>query len=102
MSELLPVAAALAQVLASARPAPEALELPLLEALGYTLAEDVIARVDVPNYDNSAMDGYALRAAQAGSALPVSQRIPAGAPGDELRPPEYSPAAPFPRVPMRW
>ncbi|MCB1676522.1 MAG: molybdopterin molybdotransferase MoeA [Halioglobus sp.] len=86
MSALLPVATALAQVLASVGEPPHAVELPLLEALGYTLAEDVTSELDVPGYDNSAMDGYALRAAQAGSALPISQRIPAGAPGGELQP----------------
>ncbi len=33
----------------------------LLDALGLVLAEDIIARVDLPPFDNSAMDGYALR-----------------------------------------
>jgi len=35
---------------------------PLLEALGRVLAEDVFAGVDIPPLDNSAMDGYAIRA----------------------------------------
>ena len=59
------------------------------EALGRVLAEDVLALVDVPPADNSAMDGYALRAgdvAQAGTVLPVSQRIPAGVVGEPLTP----------------
>lgn len=38
-------------------------ERPLLEALGQVLAEDVYAHFDVPPLDNSAMDGYAVRAA---------------------------------------
>ncbi len=38
-----------------------ALEVPLLESLGLTLAEDVIAADNIPPFDNSAMDGYALR-----------------------------------------
>jgi molybdopterin molybdotransferase len=57
------------------------------DALGRVLAEDVTAAVDVPPADNSAMDGYALRAAdaaQAGSVLPLSQRIAAGQVGIAL------------------
>ena len=59
------------------------------EALGRVLAEDVLAQVDVPPGDNSAMDGYAMRAADvpaAGTVLPVSQRIPAGVVGTPLQP----------------
>jgi molybdopterin molybdotransferase len=59
------------------------------DALGRVLAEDVTAAVDVPPADNSAMDGYALRAAdaeQAGSVLPLSQRIAAGQVGTTLEP----------------
>ncbi|TET49080.1 MAG: molybdopterin molybdotransferase MoeA [Actinomycetota bacterium] len=36
--------------------------LPILESLGLTLAEDIISSDDIPIYDNSAMDGYAVRA----------------------------------------
>ena len=86
MSALLPVDQALARVLASARPAPVVVELPLLEALGYVLAEQVRSGIAVPGYDNSAMDGYALRASEVGRPLPVSQRIPAGVPGSVLEP----------------
>ncbi|MCL4814655.1 MAG: molybdopterin molybdotransferase MoeA [Vicinamibacteraceae bacterium] len=35
--------------------------LPVRDALGRVLAEDVISTMDVPGHDNSAMDGYALR-----------------------------------------
>ncbi len=84
MSPLLPVAEALARVLAVARPVTQSIEVPLLDALGLVLAKDVISTLDVPPLDNSAMDGYALRAGDAGAALPVSQRIPAGAVGAEL------------------
>jgi molybdopterin molybdotransferase len=52
--------------------------LPLLQALGRILAEPVLAAVDVPPQDNSAMDGYALISADGNGPLPVSQRIPAG------------------------
>lgn len=84
MSNLLPVVEALARVLAAARPISEAMELSLLDALGHVLAEEVISSIDVPPADNSAMDGYALRASEAGQALPVSQRIPAGVVGTAL------------------
>lgn len=86
MSALLPVEEALAQVLASASPVQDAVTLPLLGALGHVLAESVVSSIDVPGDDNSAMDGYALRASDAGSPLPVSQRIAAGTPGGTLEP----------------
>ena len=60
-----------------------------LEALGRVLAEGVRSGLDVPPADNTAMDGYALRAADvpaAGTLLPVSQRIPAGVVGTPLAP----------------
>lgn len=37
-------------------------EKPILECLGQVLAEDIVASRDIPPYDNSAMDGYAVRA----------------------------------------
>ena len=43
------------------QPVEATLELPLFEALGRVLAEDVVAPFDVPPHDNSAMDGYAFR-----------------------------------------
>lgn len=39
----------------------EAIEVPLLESLGLTLAEDIVAGDDIPPFDNSAMDGYVVR-----------------------------------------
>lgn len=51
------------------------------EALGRVLREDVRARVDVPQRDNTAMDGYAVRAddiADAPVALRVIDDLPAG------------------------
>ena len=86
MSALLPVEQALARVLAGAESVGVTHELPLLDALGHVLAEAVVSPIAVPGYDNSAMDGYALRASEAGRPLPVSQRIPAGAPGTALAP----------------
>jgi molybdopterin molybdotransferase len=44
---------------------------PLLQALGRTLALDVVSAVAVPSFDKSAMDGYALRAAETFGASPT-------------------------------
>ncbi|TXS89867.1 molybdopterin molybdotransferase MoeA [Parahaliea maris] len=75
---MIPVDEALARMLAGVPSPPPRARRPLLDTLGAVLAETVTAAVDVPPEDNSAMDGYALRAADAGRPLPVSQRIPAG------------------------
>ena len=57
----------------------------LAEALGLVLADDVVARLALPVFDNSAMDGYAVRAEETSDAtpehpvvLPVAEDIPAG------------------------
>lgn len=53
----------------------------LAEAAGRTLAADVVAPIDVPPADNSAMDGYAIRYADwtgPDTAIPLGQRITAG------------------------
>ena len=63
--------------------------LPLDELSGRVLAADIIATLDLPPADNSAMDGYALRAADAatpGATLPVQQRCFAGQSPDPLQP----------------
>ena len=86
---LTPLEDALAAVLAQAQPLPGAAFVDLLQADGRVLAADCIAPLQVPPLDNSAMDGYAVRSAevaQAGTALPVSQRIPAGQVGTALQP----------------
>lgn len=46
----------------------ESEQVPILEALQRVLAEDVYADVDIPPYANSAMDGYALQAADTQNA----------------------------------
>ncbi len=58
----------------------------LLAAAGRVLAQDLVSTLDVPPCDNSAMDGYAVRAADAAATLPVSQRIPAGSAPQSLLP----------------
>ena len=46
------------------KPVLEVVELPLFEALGRVLADDVVSGFDVPPHDNSAMDGYAFDSQQ--------------------------------------
>src|SRR3712207_9197002 len=57
-------------------------DVPLLEAQGLALAQDVRARFDSPPFDNSAVDGYAVRSAdaQAGRTFMVVDEAPAGRP----------------------
>ncbi|MGE0708337.1 MAG: gephyrin-like molybdotransferase Glp [Planctomycetota bacterium] len=57
-----PIAQALAEMLPAFRPLG-AERVALLDALSRVLAEDVVARADSPPFDNSAMDGYAVRSA---------------------------------------
>lgn len=52
----------------AARFALSAERTPLSRALGRVLAEDLVAGIDLPGFDNSAMDGFALRGADAGTA----------------------------------
>jgi molybdopterin molybdotransferase len=80
---------ALEIMLAGAQPPGETEMLPVAEALGRVTARPVHSGIRVPSWDNSAMDGYAVRTADLngpGSRLPVSARIPAGAEAGELEP----------------
>jgi len=70
---LLSVAEALARVLADAEPLPSE-HVPLNEADGRVLAEDIAALRTQPPADLSAMDGYAVRAADVASA-PATLRL---------------------------
>jgi molybdenum cofactor synthesis domain-containing protein len=56
--------------------------VPLVEARGLALAEDVRARFNSPPFDNSAVDGYAVRSddAEAGRTFRVVDEAPAGRP----------------------
>lgn len=88
-SALTPIAAALEQVLASVPRIADVELVPLQQACGRVLAEDCIAAIDVPPHANSAMDGYAVRAADVMTTpveLPVTQRIAAGEVGSPLAP----------------
>ncbi len=44
----------------------------ILDALDLSLCEDIVSTVDLPRFDNSAMDGYAVRAADVAAAVPDS------------------------------
>jgi len=81
MPPLLSIADALARVLARARPL-DAEPVPVAAACGRVLAEDVAARVDLPPFASSAMDGFAVRAVDLPGRLPVVFRIAAGLPAD--------------------
>ncbi len=82
---------ALEQLLGEARPLAGQQSVATLEADGRVLAQDIRSALDVPGFDNSSMDGYAVSSAEvaaaiaAGQALPVSQRIPAGHFGPALQ-----------------
>ena len=82
----MPLEDALERILGSVSDSPASQRCALLEAGNCVLAEDVMAPIDVPGEDNSAMDGYALRAADLPGVLPVSQRIAAGTVGEPLMP----------------
>jgi molybdopterin molybdotransferase len=79
VDELLTLAVAQALVLERARPL-EVERVPLAEAAGRVLAETATAVVDLPPFPSSAMDGYAVRAADTPGTLPVVERIAAGSP----------------------
>lgn len=89
---LTPLAEALGAILEQVGPPPGVIRSPLLEALGKVLAEDIVSTLNVPPCDNSAMDGYALRAADLdptvnpSQSLEISQRIAAGDPVGVLAP----------------
>lgn len=64
-------------------------DISLIDASGRTLAADIIAPIDVPPADNSAMDGYAIRHADwqdERTGIPLSQRITAGSVPGGLEP----------------
>ena len=70
----LPVAQARELIQAYLAPVRGTEILPLKQALGRVLAEDVASPLDVPGYDNSAMDGYGVRFADLAEA-PVRLRV---------------------------
>jgi len=106
-----------ARCLAAVAPPPPR-RVPLLEALGLVLAEDVVSALVLPAFDNSAMDGFAVRAGDVAGAtdgdprvLPVLGEVAAGSgrpgtlePGTTVR---IMTGAPLPPgadavVPVEW
>jgi molybdopterin molybdotransferase len=79
VTQLLPVADALAAVLARARPLP-AERVALEQAAGRVVAEPVRSLVDLPPFPSSSMDGYAVRAADTPGVLRIVGRVAAGRP----------------------
>jgi molybdopterin molybdotransferase len=84
VADWLDVDAARRRIMAAARPNP-AEPVELRQALGRALAEDIVAEATLPPWDNSAMDGYAVRSADIAEAtpenpaqLPVTDVIRAG------------------------
>ena len=78
MNELMPIEDARAQVLGAIPASLAAEDVDLSDALGRVLAADVVAATDLPPWDNSAMDGYAIRAADVAAATeddPVLLRV---------------------------
>ncbi|MEZ5127789.1 MAG: hypothetical protein R2703_04690 [Micropruina glycogenica] len=95
MPALLTVEDYLARVLTLGHSPRRVETVPLDAALGRVLAVDVAAAVSVPPFDNSAMDGYAVRAADlavvpvsltvVGESAAVSGPIPRVVPGSAVR-----------------
>jgi molybdopterin molybdotransferase len=86
---LLSVDEALDRLLAGASPVRDSETVPTLQATGRVLAQSQRSTMNVPPMDNSAMDGYAVRAGDVprpGARLRVAQRIAAGSVGQPLAP----------------
>ena len=90
-ADWLSVEEALGRIMRQAAPLA-AVAVPISESLGLALAEDVVAEATLPPWDNSAMDGYAVRGedvigarSDTPVALPVARVVHAGeSPGDPL------------------
>jgi len=87
---MLSVEQAIGQLLSRATSISETERVGLPSAAGRVLAKDLASPIDVPGFDNSAMDGYALHSSDIETArdagLPVTQRITAGSVGERLQP----------------
>jgi molybdopterin molybdotransferase len=67
-------------------PTLRVVDVPLAGAAGHVLAEECVSDLDMPPFDKSMMDGYAVRAADAGP-LEVVEEVPAGkVPAKDVRP----------------
>jgi molybdopterin molybdotransferase len=79
VADLLSLGEAIDEVLARARPLPSE-DVPLGAARGRVLAEPARSAIDLPPFASSAMDGFAVRSADAPGTLVVVERIAAGRP----------------------
>jgi len=86
MSGLLTLEEALQHILARAGRLPFE-TVPLEKALGRVVAEPPLARVDLPPFASSAMDGFAVRAEETPGTLPIAARVAAGRPASAPLPP---------------
>jgi molybdopterin molybdotransferase len=81
-SELMPVEDARRAMAERISAVAETESVSLIEADGRVLAEPLIAPIDLPNFDNSAVDGYAVRfaslAASGETIMPIIGRVTAG------------------------
>ncbi|MGC9492521.1 molybdopterin molybdotransferase MoeA [Vibrio genomosp. F10] len=86
---LMPLEDAMNSMLSRIKPIQTTLRLPLADALGFVLAEDVLSPIFVPPFDNSAMDGYALRLSdlESTNVLPLAGKSFAGLPFEGDWPP---------------
>ena len=85
---LMPLDEALSALLSQIRPLSGDETVATFDADGRILAQDVVSALQVPAFDNSSMDGYAVRTAdlqQVGVELTVTQRIAAGQQGLALQ-----------------
>lgn len=71
----LPVASAQRIIRETVTPIQTIEKVALRSALGRVLAQDIISPINVPQHDNSAMDGYALRSADLNTTQPVTLQI---------------------------
>lgn len=85
---LMPLDTALTQMLTRITPLNATDTVPLLQAFSRVTAHDLVSPLNVPGFDNSAMDGYAVRPADLteGAALPVAGKAFAGQPFDGVWP----------------
>lgn len=87
---LIPLETALEKMLSGISAVTETQTLTLLQAAGRITAAAVISPIDVPGFDNSAMDGYAVRMAdiESGAVLPIAGKAFAGQPFTGIWPAE--------------
>ena len=79
LAELLSFDEAVARILERVQPLPPE-PVSLEDAAGRVLAEEALSRADLPPFDSSAMDGFAVRASETPGRFPIAFRVAAGSP----------------------